>query len=156
MIRINRGSCLDIQRITKDISTKLKVTFLTIQQVWFLDGITRIMREPFLKIFHNFLLFPHRPLACGMKTVIMTNDMIASIAWTIKAKLKVIVQQDGNLDMILINLIKAVKMAVMSIIVNQKVIAQLVGKRNMELIIIWTIKKETKSQSSGGHKKNCL
>ena len=90
-----------------------------------------------------------------MKTVIMTNDMIASIAWTIKAKLKVIAQQDGNLDMILINLIKAVKMAVMSIIVNQKVIVQLVGKRDMELIIIWTIKKETKRQSSGGHKKNC-
>ena len=90
-----------------------------------------------------------------MKTVIMTNDMIANIAWTIKAKLKVIVQQDGNLDMILINFIKAVKMAVMSIIVNQKVIVQLVGKRDMELIIIWTIKKETKSQSSGGHKKNC-
>ena len=88
-----------------------------------------------------------------MKTVIMTNDMIANIAWTIKAKLKVIVQQDGNLDMILINLIKEVKMAVMSIIVNQKVIVQLVGKRDMELIIIWTIKKETKSQSSGGHKK---
>lgn len=90
-----------------------------------------------------------------MKTVIMTNDMIANMAWTIKAKLKVIVQQDGNLDMILINFIKAVKMAVMSIIVNQKVIVQLVGKRDMELIIIWTIKKETKSQSSGGHKKNC-